>query len=281
VRVLLHHRREGKMSRIKTVEQMTPDVLTAMFNEDLLAIRIPHYIDASLCDELSNWFIEANQLECYYHDVTVNGSVDFIDYGVDRLGVSYNITFGKNKNSAEYQRYYANALSTIHEIRKACKGRLSPIDKFRLEIDENWAHGARIASFDENNMTLGIGRVMNRPEKSYMTEIQPHIDLLPPHISDIKAQYSANIYLSLPTVGGELELWDIPSIPTNEALAMQNDYDWRAKYPDSILITPKKGELIVINTRRPHAIRAFSSGKRVTQQCFIGLKQDRSIVLWS
>lgn len=269
------------MSRIKTVDQITPDILAEMFNQDLLAIRVPNYIGPSLCDELSQWFIQAKDLECYHHDITINGNINYIDYGVDRLGVSYNVTFGKDENSTEFKRYYDTALSTIHEIRKACQGRLAPIDKFRLEIDENWVHGASIASFDKKNMTLGIGRVMNRPEKSHMTEIQPHIDLLPPNISDIIGQYSVNIYLSLPTLGGELELWDVPPIPTNEALLMQNDYDWRSEYPDSTLITPTKGELILINTRRPHAIRAFSSGDRVTQQCFVGVKQDRSIVLWS
>lgn len=269
------------MSRIKTVDHITHDILTQMFNQDLLAIRVPNYIEPTLCDELSRWFIEAKDLECYHHDVTVDGNISYLDCGVDRLGVSYNITFGKDKNSAEYQRYYDAALSTIHEIRNACHGRLSPIDKFRLEIDENWTYGARIASFDKKNMTLGIGRVMKRPEKSYMTEIQPHIDLLPPNISDITEQYSMNIYLSLPTFGGELELWDVPPIPTNETLLMSSDYNWRSEYPDSILITPTKGELILINTRRPHAIRAFSSGDRVTQQCFVGLKEDHSIVLWS
>ncbi len=269
------------MSRIKTVGQITPDILAEMFNQDLLAIRVPHYIGTTLCDELSQWFIQAKDLECYHHDIMINGNINYIDYGVDRLGVSYNVTFGKGEHSAEYKRYYDTALSTIHEIRKACQDRLSPIDKFRLEMDENWVHGARIACFDKKNMTLGIGRVMNRPEKSHMTEIQPHIDLLPPNIPDIIGQYSANIYLSLPTLGGELELWDVPSIPADEVLLMQSDHDWRSEHPDSILITPTKGELILINTRRPHAIRSFSSGNRVTQQCFVGVKQDRSIVLWS
>lgn len=269
------------MPQIKTIDQITPEILAELFNQDLLGIRIPNYIEPTLCDELTQWFIQAKDLECYHHDMIVNGEINYVDCGVDRLGVSYNITFEKDQNSAEYKRYYDSALTIIREIRKACQGRLSPIDKFRLEMDENWVHGARIASFDRKNMSVGIGRVMNRPEKSYMSEIQPHIDLLPPHISDITEQFSANIYLSLPALGGELELWDVPPIPMNEAQMIQSDYDWRVVYPNSILVTPEKGELILINTRRPHAIRAFSSGNRVTQQCFIGTKQDGSIVLWS
>ncbi|MBA3662319.1 MAG: 2OG-Fe(II) oxygenase [Gammaproteobacteria bacterium] len=269
------------MLRIKTVSQITPDILDEIFNQDFLAIRIPNYIEPALCDKLSQWFIQADHLERYPHDIMINDHINYIDCGVDRLGVSYNVTFGKTENSAEHKRYYATALTTIQEIRKACQGRPSPIDKLRLELDENWAHGANIASFNKKNMTLGIGRVMNRPEKSHMSELLPHIDLLPPNVFEIIAQYSANVYLSLPALGGELELWDIPPIPIHEASTMQSDYDWRAKHSDSILIKPTKGELILINTRRPHAIRAFSAGNRVSQQCFIGVKQDRSMVLWS
>ena len=38
------------MSRIKTVDQITPDILAEMFNQDLLAIRVPNYIGTTLCD---------------------------------------------------------------------------------------------------------------------------------------------------------------------------------------------------------------------------------------
>lgn len=265
------------MSKIKTVNQLTPDLLSELFTQDILAIRVPNYINTNLCDKLSHWFINDKALQCYHHDVVLDGQISYIDYGVDRLGVSYNTTFGKDLTSKEHQQYYENSLVTIQRVRQACGSELSPIDKFRLEMDENWAYGARIASFDHKNMTLGIGRVMNRPEKSHMTELQPHIDLLPPHI-DVVAQYSANVYLSLPDSGGELELWDLPPVPMHE---VKPDYDWRANYPNSILLTPEKGELIIINTRRPHAIRSFTAGSRVTQQCFIGLKKDKSIVLWS
>jgi len=155
---------------------------------------------------------------------------------------------------------------------------LSPIDKLRLELDENY--GANVAVFEEKKMFVGIGRVM-RADGSVNSELQPHFDSLPPDFFPLDGQFSANVYLKVPESGGELEVWNVPPIPANEIVDSDPNKDWRKELPNSIKIKPNVGDLIMINTRRAHAIRRFDEGIRVTIQCFIGYKKDKPLYLWN
>lgn len=82
-------------------------------------------------------------------------------------------------------------------------------------------------------------------------------------LGDIHSQFSANIYLQMPPnlsaspVGerGELELWNVPALSVDAILEADGDRDWRAELPESILVRPSNGDLVLFNTRKPHAIR--------------------------
>ena len=265
--------------RVLTLNNLDLASLEALFTNKICAIRVPNYADSDMCDNLSSWFLKNENIEEYHHEVRVDDKVKYLKYGVDRVGVAYNTTYNKPADSAENIKYHHEALSGIRALREAMHPHLSPIDKLRLELDEIWTYDASVASFEGKKMFVGIGRVM-QPETSHLAETQPHFDSVPEKLSILSGQFSANVYLKLPPSGGELELWDIPPLPITEIDNADLDTDWRSNLPQSLLIKPEKGDLILINTRRAHAIRKFDQGERATVQCFIGVKADHSLALW-
>jgi len=269
-------------SRTRCVEvaSLSEEILTDLFENRICAVQVPQYASAEICSMLARYFHDNSQLEDYYHEVRKGNEVNFLQYGVQRLGVPYNTTYGKEKTSTEWLRYYEETLPTIRAVRSVCSPNLSPIDQLRLELDELWPHGASVGNFDGKKMLVGIGRIM-RPETSYLAAAQPHFDSLPQRVADLVSQFAANIYLEMPSVGGELEMWDIDPLSVDKIDNADSDANWREVLPESFLIKPKVGDLILFNTRRAHAIQQFSSGNRITLQCFIGMHKNRSISVWN
>ncbi len=254
--------------------QVTFEAMDSILEQNTLAIRIPDYAPLEVCNVLSTYFAEHPNRTQYLHDEKVNGEIEYFYYGVDRIGLPYSITFGKETKSLEHQAYYKQALSTLKNIRSAIAPFTSPIDKVRLELDETWPHGANLGHFDNQKLYAGIGRVIDA-EHSKLSEDTPHVDYLVSKQVSFCKQLSAIVYLTVPENGGELEIWDIANPPK---VFTKN---WRKTVPDPLLIRPKRGELIIINTEKPHAIRQFDAGNRISIQCFIGYNPNQPLSMWS
>jgi hypothetical protein len=266
--------------KVAKVDQLSTDVLRSFVQNELCAIHVPLYCDPYLCRQLGEWFAYNPELENYTHEIRNDDGVKYLEYGVERLGVPFNSTYGKKLDSPEKTLYYELASKGIRRVREKYAPHLSPIDKLRLELDELWPHGANVAAFEGRKMFVGIGRVM-RAETSNIAEFQPHFDAVPQALANLQAQYAANIYLVMPEQGGELELWDAPPLSLDQLENEHVDHDWRSELPSSFLVAPRHGDLIIFNARRPHAIRSFPDGCRVTLQSFLGLTESQSIVFWN
>jgi len=98
---------------------------------------------------------------------------------------------------------------------------------------------------------------------------QPHVDRIPNEYLDITGQFSANVYLQVPTSGGELQLWNC-----------EKDQDYTNH--SSVTLHPRQGELILINTQKYHAVHTFDEGSRISMQTFIGYRNDSSpLFIWN
>lgn len=271
---------KNSLPRILTLNELDTISLQYFFQNEICAIRVPQFAQANLCDQIYNWLLQSNRIEEYHHEIRDENSVKYLKYGVDRVGVAFNTTYNKPADNPEVQRYFNEALPGIKSLRQACSPLLSPIDHLRLTLDELWPHHANLANFEGKKMFVGIGRIMDA-STSYLAETQPHFDSIPDKLTHLIGQYSANIYLKVPASGGELELWDMDPLPITQIDHADINTDWRNQLPQSLLIKPEKGELILINTRRAHAIRKFNEGKRASLQCFIGLREDQSLIYWN
>lgn len=263
--------------KVLTIAQLNEAALIKLFNDEICVIRVPKFCEASLCDRLSAWFGNNDKLTQYAYVMKGESEVKSIYYGVDRVGVPYNSTYGDIRQK---EKYYEHALPGIRALRAASFPFLSPVDRLRVELDENWTQGANLANFEGKKMFIGIGRVM-KPDMSHLSELQPHWDSVPTQYANLQGQFSANIYLSVPDRGGELEIWDVPPLPTSVIHNYDPERNWRAELPPSIVVKPEQGDLFIFNTRKPHAITQFSGKTRIAAQYFIGINADKSLAMWT
>lgn len=263
-------------------EQINEAILHQLFNDEICVLRIPNYCSLEALMAIEK-FIQESQgklMRSYYVGYKDQKPIRKF-YGINLLGTPYNSTYHCEPSHPSFQQYFEDALPNLHALRAAVAPYLSPIDKLRLQLDEHWPYGAGIATFHPGkNMFVGVCRVMYA-EESVLGETQPHIDSLPSHIQHLNKQYSANLYVHVPEVGGELEIWDVPPLKAEEVLMVDMEGDWRSHLPEPLVIKPKRGELILFNTRRPHTVRSFPSGTRSSIQCFIGMYKDYTLECWS
>lgn len=260
--------------RILRTKKLKSEHIQALAQDDLLAVRVEGYYPEEASDQLSQKILESRQVSRYTHEIVEGGELKKLYFGVDRLGFAYNLTYGAGEEVK--QKYYEKAERAIHLLRRYSSPFATPVDKLRLELDERFPYGANVAAFEGRKMLAGIGRI-TLSKYSHLSAEQPHFDALPEAVAKLDAQLAANIYLKVPSRGGELELWDVP--PTEPLMSVPKD--WRAILPPSQLIAPKKGEMIIFNCRRPHAIREFSGVNRVTMQVFLGYQEARPLQLWN
>ncbi|TAL48918.1 2OG-Fe(II) oxygenase [Patescibacteria group bacterium] len=262
---------------VVTTTKLDQKTLDKLISGKILVIRVPNFVSDKLCARLSTHFLKHHEIRNYGHEIYVNGKKKVLFYGVKRIGYPFNLTYGKSSNDPIKKEYYVRALDGIRELRKVSAPFPSPIDKLRLELDELWKDGANIARFENKMMLVGMGRVINHED--IQDDESPHVDSLPPKI-DLDGRFSGIIYLKVPPVGGELEVWNqFPNLSKKEKENYK--FNWREKLVSPTVIRPKAGELVLINTLLPHAVKSFPNGNRVAVQSFIGYKKNKPLQLWS
>lgn len=248
---------------------------------DLIECRVPLVVVRSfaapdVCTQIAGYLRAQGNPRPYTHEIYEAGQVKHLYFGVDRVGEPFNATFTRNDRAAARQQYYDNALRGIRRLREAAAPYLSPIDRLRVELDELWPDGATVAAFEGRKMFVGIARVMHS-DRSHASHENPHFDALPPSVQSLDGQLAANIFIAVPPVGGELELWDAPPLPPEAVLPDT----WRATGGDPIVFKPETGDLLLFNSRRPHATTPFETGDRISLQCFIGYRRGGPLLFWN
>ncbi|MDC9593966.1 2OG-Fe(II) oxygenase [Xenorhabdus sp. IM139775] len=252
------------------VKSLTGNHLRALCIGDILAIRIPNFVQISV--------IERAKEELFFHQEkgALGHAQEFT-----RLGIAY----AEIKTDEVRQEYHQQAIKNIQRIRGIFGDLASPIDNFRTLLDDIWPEGARLLSVKKQKCFVGVCR--------YLTpnvDLEPHIDslewTLPPN-TDWKLQYqlSANIYMQVPNNGGELEMWNIqPSVLEYERLKGKQHYGINRHdmpTPD-LVIKPQIRDLIILNPRFIHAVRPVKEQDRITLSSFIGvISENDPLVYWS
>lgn len=262
--------------RIKRASKLTGADVMALANDELLLLVVEDFYPREACRNLSAKILGNCSVERYTHEIVVDGKLEQQYFGVDRLGQPFNATYGAAPNSDACERYYRSVEPVREGMRGLARPAVTPIDKLRLELDEQCPQGATVACFQGRKMLTGIARI-TRAAYSKLSAEQPHFDALPEKYAVLDAQLAANIYLAVPSTGGELEIWDVPPLHPLASTAA----DWRAELPESIKVQPRLGELILFNCRRPHAVGAFSGADRVSAQAFIGYRRGDRLQLWN
>jgi hypothetical protein len=274
---------------IRSTDALSRPDLEDLFENRICAMHIPRYYPARYCDYLRTWMCSR---------------LKFIRWGEESKGkyiadMYYGIGLPINALSwskESFIQYFTESAATMRKVRAACRGNLSPMDKLRLELDELWPEGARIRELYGRKCLVGLGRLM-RPEGLKQglarTEGIIHVDADPLLRRDA-GTFSANVYLEVPKEGGELAIWNVS--PKQKELRrhasvfalLHRTFEdesvnavLRARLPRPICIKPRKGDLLIINSGRPHAVRGFKRGTRVTLQSFIGYRSAATLELYA
>jgi 2OG-Fe(II) oxygenase superfamily len=252
--------------------ELREEDLRELIADRALAIRIENYYPVDRCERVADLLVNSPLFGMY-----VNATA------IGRVGQAF---FESQANEQSRRRYEEDAIKWIRELRRLCSPDLTPIDKFRLELDEAWAAGARVAALNAKKMFVGLARHFGQG-----SEAEPHQDVFAwdapgsPEAAALAGQLAMNVYLSLPRSGGELTLWDMRlSQEEYETRRIPNSYGVRRDTlgPPAAAIRPKQGELILFNAGRVHAVEKVEVGSRATWTCFVGFGQaDQPLVLWS
>ena len=198
-----------------------------------------------------------------------------------RLGIAY----AEIQSDEVRREYHEQAANNIRRVRALFGDLASPMDRLRILLDDIWPEGAHLLSVDGRKCFVGVCR--------YLTpgiDLEPHIDnldwTLPRGIAwKLHHQLSANIYLQVPPIGGELELWNfLPGASEYAALKGPRHYGVNRSSlsaPD-LVIKPAPGDLIFLNPRFVHAVRPVREKDRITLSAFVGVRSESEpLVYWS
>ncbi|MBW4508785.1 MAG: 2OG-Fe(II) oxygenase [Scytonematopsis contorta HA4267-MV1] len=256
--------------------------LIDLIHGKFLALCIPNYYPEKEAEVITQELLKQKTLERYLRAP---------DVGVKRSGMTF---FETNGNIELLEIYYEQASAYIKKLREVCFPFLSPIDMLRLDLGDIWLAGANIENIHGRRMLAGIGRVFEDA-----SELPPHQDILSQDIQDsglapngsyeqVITQLSSNIYLQVPKVGGELEIWNLKPSSTEQQAIRNPEYKYegiidRASLPPATLvIKPEAGDLILFDSGRIHAVCPSEKDLRASMSMFIGYRgEDKPLTFWS
>ncbi|MCU0239324.1 MAG: 2OG-Fe(II) oxygenase [Pyrinomonadaceae bacterium] len=237
-----------------------------------LAVRIPQFCKPQIAKLGAKRIINdsAEKLGTYQ-----NASIDY-------LGQPF---YDTNASQKDREIYYQTATNNPRGFREIFSPYQCPSDTLRVELDEFWTCGARVLEIGGRKMSSATCRVF-RPGGLAL----PHQDVLEwdapfePNAKQFSNQLTALVYLEMPEVGGEVELWD-----KRYSESDYNKYRLGETYgldkslipePDFV-IKPSVGDLLIWNASKVHAVRETVGGIRITISSFIGYSgRYQPLYLW-
>ncbi|CAG8507987.1 16131_t:CDS:1 [Acaulospora colombiana] len=210
---------------------------------------------------------------------------EIIDYS-NTVGVgkvkNFGMAYYEVNNESSKKFYYDQVLPSITTLRQAFYPFLSPIDKMRLMLDEQWNKGASRLNVGEGKMFIGLARALKE-------NVFPHEDKL--ERDDRKAfstvnyvtQAAFNCYLSTPDIGGALQIWNL-SLDDEVYKKLSGDHygiDRSLLPPPAVTIHPEVGELVIFHSRCLHAITESSKTRIAVSGFILYQGKENPLHLWS
>ena len=273
------------MRPVTEITRLDRHSLGALFNRDTVGLILRRFCDPELAALLADWF-RGNPQKSNYRITSLDGQLR--DSDTDRVGTPlselypylFDLPESDPRQEIAVEAFNARAVTYAQQLKDVCAPAAPPVDALMQILAACWPGGAQLLRFENVSPCAGIGRVMDssvgRPQ-----DAEPHLDWLPSVLAPFDEQFSAIIYLDVPPEGGELEVWDVDR---DEMLALIDHQGSlrRTDLPRPRAIKPGRGDMVLINTRYPHAVRGFASGTRIVQSCFIGLYDAQEpLFLWS
>lgn len=201
---------------------------------------------------------------------------------VRRIGMAFYETEGRPEL---IEKYFSLVQENANQMRRACAPAASPIDVLRCTLDEIWAPGAQIQTFQGRKMFVGLSRMVE-PGTTFLA----HHDIFEqdapgvPEATSVLAQFGANIYAQVPDTGGELLMWNM-NMPCDEFDRRRaGEYGLRVETlpPPDLALKPSTGDLFIFDSRKMHAVAPPIERPRLALSCFVAYRGDHQpLTYWS
>ena len=252
-------------------DKLSLDNLFKLIHGEIDFLIVNNFIDENLCRILSKKIFDAG------YQVYSNAK------SIGRIGMSLYETEG---DTEKLKHYYNISKDEIDYMRKLLYPYANPIDTVRCMLDEIWPQGANLARFHKNSAAfVGLSRILEPGIYFLAHHDIVQKDLKNNYIVDsILKQLAVNVYLQMPTEGGELEYWNREMKPTEFDELRQESYGINAELlgiPD-YTIKPSIGDLFIFNSKKMHAINPPSDINRLSLSFFMGFRgTDIPLIFWS
>ncbi len=245
------------------IGQLNKKNLLDLISGKILALRVYPFISIETCIEWQKQIAKSKLMGRYSNA---------LDIPVNRIGMTL---FETGNDHKKLKLYFKKAKETLPSMERIF-GERNPIQVLLSGLDTAWASGVVISQLYGQAMNPGIIRSF---ESDKAGGLPAHVDSLSKDLPDsdefidIRGQLAANLYFSVSSKGGELELWDYAPDADELEYLFTGDYDFidTNKLPvSSQKLGPKVGELILFRSNCVHSVAAGEGGMRSAASCFIG-----------
>ncbi len=256
---------------IVSTKDLTCDLLTRLFTNEVGAVRVPNFISTDVC-QLAVQGIQAHGIGYY----------DGVYPRIGRIGITQN----EHKNRPSGKRaYFANA-SASHNVRERVLQESGDLLFTVMEaVKAAWVNEVGLA-FEENldeYYFAGLVRVINR---ALLHFDWAQYDGRGWAIEQISAQLSWNIFLQVGAKGGATKIYRRLWQKSDEVYKIPDSYGYDSEVIeqcDVVEILPEQGELVFFNSRNFHEVeKTEGEEERITISSFIGLLEPANkLIFWS
>lgn len=268
----LHYRRRTAWKRnvIEEIEALDASCIEKLANGELLAVRWKQFIPEYLAEALKEGILTKG------FDRYINAS------SIGRIGLAF---YETENDPVRIHEYFDDAPKNIRELRGRCTPYLSPVDLLRCTLDEVWPAGAKLETLYGRKMYVGLSRV-----------VEPGVPMLAHHdifakdapdsfeARSLRAQLAANVYLSMPSEGGALQIWDTEISAEEFDIMRGGSYgiDPALLGKPAVEVKPEAGDLLLFNSNCMHAVSPSLDATRLSLSCFVGYRGSASpLSFWS
>jgi len=259
------------MSQSSVAATLNTDTLKKLVSGSLAAIHVRDFYPAEVAQRFVEKIIKHPELGHYHKKYTSS------------VGRVYMPHIDTRWDQQLIDKYHSAALPAIHDIRQLFYPYLSPVDHVRLLLSELWPGGANLLRLRKRPCFVGALRVF-QPELSRFLAHNDRItqETDAPEIAGLLEQLVVNIYLQVPSEGGDLQLWHrYPTEEEGRVILEVEGLDPESVEKPRHTIHPNAGDLIIFSSAMLHAVTP-GNGYRVGMAAFVACKgEDEPLLLWS